>query len=212
MPVKKRKCKYCKTYTDKFIVVPAGTFCDNMDCAVRFAMDKRQKDIEKARKKKAKEFKERVGLKRKTSEKELAQRAFNKWLKLEYLLECKSKGKQPECISCGKLFHSGNMNDLCAGHYKTRGARPDLALNTLNVWPQCNHRCNCQLSGNISGAMGTKGYTQGLSDWLGNEKAASLLETLDKRRKTIKYTPEDYQRCRKWISARSRALQMELNQ
>jgi hypothetical protein len=65
-----------------------------------------------------------------------------------------------------------------------------------------------QLSGNISGAMGTKGYNQGLIDWLGSEKAASLVNMLDKRNKTIKYTPEDYQRCRKWLNARIKELSL----
>ena len=66
-----------------------------------------------------------------------AQTALNKWIR-----EVRDAGKP--CISCGHTDHGQKFD---AGHYITRGSRPNLALEELNLARQC-HWCNVHLSGN----------------------------------------------------------------
>lgn len=66
-----------------------------------------------------------------------AQAALNKWIR-----EVRDKGKP--CISCGHTDHGQKFD---AGHYITRGSRPNLALVENNLARQC-HWCNVHLSGN----------------------------------------------------------------
>ena len=47
------------------------------------------------------------------------------------------------CISCGKT----NANVWHAGHYRSRGSAPHLALDLRNIWKQCAP-CNLYLQGN----------------------------------------------------------------
>lgn len=47
------------------------------------------------------------------------------------------------CISCGR-YHQGEIH---AGHYLSRGAHPELALDERNIHAQCQP-CNVHLSGN----------------------------------------------------------------
>ena len=50
------------------------------------------------------------------------------------------------CISCGR-FHDGQWH---AGHYRSRGAVPHLALDMRNIHKQCQP-CNTHLHGNLIG-------------------------------------------------------------
>lgn len=65
-----------------------------------------------------------------------AQQAVNQWVR-----EVRDADKP--CISCGR-WHDGQWH---AGHYLSRGARPNLALVALNIAKQCMP-CNVHLSGN----------------------------------------------------------------
>ena len=49
------------------------------------------------------------------------------------------------CVSCGR-YHQGQWH---AGHYMSRGARPDLRFDLDNIHKQCAP-CNEHLSGNIA--------------------------------------------------------------
>lgn len=65
-----------------------------------------------------------------------AQQALNRWI-------VKVRDADKPCISCGR-HHQGQYH---AGHYLSRGAAPQHALNPLNVWKQCAP-CNTYLHGN----------------------------------------------------------------
>lgn len=65
-----------------------------------------------------------------------AQQALNRWI-------VHVRDKDRPCISCGR-HHQGQWH---AGHYLSRGAAPQHALNPLNVWKQCAP-CNTYLHGN----------------------------------------------------------------
>jgi hypothetical protein len=72
---------------------------------------------------------------RKDHERE-TQQAINAWVRLV-------RDKDQTCISCGR-WHEGQWH---AGHYLSRGARPNLALEESNIAKQCMP-CNVHLSGN----------------------------------------------------------------
>lgn len=65
-----------------------------------------------------------------------AQQALNRWI-------VHVRDKDRPCISCGRHHHGA----WHAGHYLSRGAAPQHALNPLNVWKQCAP-CNTYLHGN----------------------------------------------------------------
>lgn len=67
-----------------------------------------------------------------------AQAAFNAWIKI--------RDADRPCISCKRPATWGGQWD--AGHYLSRGARPELRFEPKNVWKQCLP-CNRHLSGNL---------------------------------------------------------------
>lgn len=66
-----------------------------------------------------------------------AQAALNAWIRLV-------RDRDEPCISCG---HADTGQKFDAGHYISRGSRPNLALDERNLAKQC-HWCNVHLSGN----------------------------------------------------------------
>ena len=66
-----------------------------------------------------------------------AQTALNRWI-------VQVRDSDKPCISCGR-HHQGQWH---AGHYMSRGAAPQHALNPLNVHKQCAP-CNTYLHGNL---------------------------------------------------------------
>ena len=82
-----------------------------------------------------------------------------------------------KCISCGTIA----KRQYHAGHYLTRGARPELAFNEDNCHAQCSI-CNNHLSGNLAQ------YRINLINKMGIER----VETLENTRQVRKYTIDDY--------------------
>lgn len=66
-----------------------------------------------------------------------AQASFNAWIR--------ARDADKPCISCGRN-HTGQNH---AGHYLSRGARPELAYEPDNCHKQCAP-CNTHLSGNVA--------------------------------------------------------------
>ena len=66
-----------------------------------------------------------------------AQAAINKWI-------VHGRDKDQPCISCGR-YHQGMYH---AGHYRSRGSAPHLALDARNLHKQCAP-CNLHLHGNL---------------------------------------------------------------
>jgi hypothetical protein len=65
-----------------------------------------------------------------------AQQAFNGYIR--------ARDRDLPCVSCGR-HHQGQWH---AGHYLSRGARPELAYHPDNCHKQCAP-CNTHLSGNL---------------------------------------------------------------
>ena len=96
---------------------------------------------------------------------------FNKMRRLEEFLWFKTRGLEPECISCGKK----NMDWSC-GHFKTIGSSGELRYDVTNSFLQCNRYCNRGLSGNINGNKTTRGYLKGLEERFGEDRAREIIE------------------------------------
>ncbi len=133
-PRKPKVCRVCKT---KFQPVLAlACVCSPM-CALtmvrarKFNAEKvkqaQDRKVTKARLEK---------LKSRTQWAKEAQAAVNQFIRL--------RDADLPCISCGR-HHQGSYD---AGHYLSRGARPELRFDELNIHKQCVP-CNQHLSGNV---------------------------------------------------------------
>lgn len=112
------------------------------------------------------------------------------------------KGKP--CISCGRP-DDGSVQ-FCGGHYRTKGAQPETALDIRNIMGQCNKRCNLELSGNIHGNKTTHGYRHGIIERYGQE----YLDWLDGHHESPNYTCDDLKRLRAEFAAECRRLEAGL--
>lgn len=189
MANKKRRCSQCKSYkiADDGIVIHNTFFCD-ISCATKKAYSGIQKGGDIIHKAKKKEF----NLNDVKYQHSLTQPVFNRLRVQEELEWFKSRGLEPECISCGKK----NM-DWCCGHLKTRGAQGNLRYDKSNTFLQCNRYCNMGLSGNISGDKNTRGYIQGLFDRFGDKRAQEIIDYCETETSPRKFTGKELEQMRK---------------
>lgn len=184
MQLKPRKCKHC---SEKYTPTrPMQSAC-SVACAIELGKKARAKaDAVKAREEKATAKTERESVRKRKQALETrgdvlkqAKVAIQAFRRLEEL----SKGRG--CISCGRSqqeveageWRPGGYWD--GGHFKSKGAFPEMALEPLNIWLQCKS-CNAG-----SGKYARKGYTvnasfevnlvalegQELVDWLNGPHA-----------------------------------------
>ena len=152
MANKKKKCKFCKKYSDVngAAQLPAGYFC-NLDHAISWARDQSAKRKEKRAKVQHKADKERI----KPKAKWLAelQALVNKYVRL--------RDHAHGCISCDKPASWGGQ--WHASHLHSRGHSANLRFNLWNIHKGCSV-CNSHLSGNIGQ------YTPRLIEKIGQQK------------------------------------------
>ena len=153
-PIKPKKCKCgcARMFTPRSSTQVAY----NWECALKIAEKaraKREQADKKIERKAIKEAKEKLKTRRDWQKE--AQAAVN-----EYVRE---RDKDLPCISCGR-HHQGKYD---AGHYLSRGAHPELALDERNIHKQCVP-CNNHLSGNqVKYRAGLiKRHGVNLVDWL----------------------------------------------
>lgn len=135
---KQNKCKVCGCYFVK-------TFSSTQKvCSPACALTLSKEQARKAREKKDKQ--DRIETRKRMAERKarLKTRAdwFNelqKWVNKFIRL----RDKDEPCISCGR-YHQGQWH---AGHYRSRGACPELRFNEDNIHKQCS-ACNNYKSGN----------------------------------------------------------------
>lgn len=124
---KARHCEVCQTlYTPQRM----GQIVCRPACAMKKV--RLEKVAERAQIKTRKEKAKTTG-----QRKAEAQAAVNKWV-------VHVRDKYQPCISCGR-FHQGMYH---AGHYRSRGSAPHLALDPRNLAKQCAP-CNLHLHGNL---------------------------------------------------------------
>lgn len=163
-----------------------GASCQEL--VVKSALEKVRANNAKKERKELKARKEK--LKGKSDYKKEAQAVFNKFIRL--------RDSQQPCISCGS---NPNDSDLItgsrwdAGHYRSRGANPELAFNEDNCHKQCV-KCNRQLSGNVVN------YRIRLIERIGVER----VDIIEGSHKPLKYGIEDYKRIKAEYSAKIKEI------
>lgn len=182
-PVKQRKCRCgCgRLFTPRNSLHVAAT----MECAVKLAQKQREREETKqakAQRKATREAKEK--LKTRSDWQKEAQSAVNAYVR--------ERDRNKPCISCGR-FHQGQWH---AGHFLSRGAHPELALEPLNIHKQCAP-CNTHLSGNQIR------YRQGLIERIGLE----AVEWLEGPHEPKRYNIEELKAIRDEYRTRLRELQ-----
>jgi hypothetical protein len=221
---KKLKCKNKKCgryeYVKKGIQTPRYFFCIE-DCREEFTIDEYRKarkkkeakakqcikKEEKAARCKHKADKERIKPKSKWLAE--AQAAFNKYIRIrDYWLPCISCGKPREVIEHEQGWKTGGCWD--AGHFKTRGAKPQLRFVLFNVHKQCKS-CNSG-SGKFSSKAATVDaqYRISLIEKIGVDKVEFLENNndLDLKKNDIEYL----KRIKAIFSKRARILERRLKQ
>ena len=178
-----KTCRVCK---QKF--APMQSF--QTWCCVEHGVILANKKLEKIKKSaKAKECQadreKRDKLKSKAQWAGEAQAAFNAWVRAR-------DAGQP-CISCGR-HHEGQYH---AGHYLSRGARPEMAYEPLNVWLQCAP-CNTYLSGNAVL------FRKSLIEKIGIEK----VEWLEGPHEPKRYTIDDLKAIKAEYTAKAKQLKV----
>ena len=141
------------------------------ECAIRVASTKKARDIKQSEKIARKVISERKNAIKSLSQwKREAQVVVNQYVRI--------RDQDLPCISCGRQ-HQGQWH---AGHYLSRGAHPELALDERNIHKQCQP-CNTHLSGNQIN------YRKGLIERCGID----LVDWLEGPHEPKKYTVTDLQ-------------------
>ena len=192
--MRKNKCTGCKCrfLADQLISLPTGSTnkFHSYTCAAEYGKAKsdkvREKAIKaKAKKEKAKHTKAKKELKDNDRSFQLkkTQDIFNKYVRL--------RDNGLPCISCARtdeeIDYSGVGGKWDCGHYKTRGAYPELRFDERNAHRQCK-KCNGG-SGKYSraGRSVKEGYDIGLLERVGQE----VFDWLNGPHEPKKYTLED---------------------
>jgi hypothetical protein len=188
LSTKPNRCQHCK---ERFSEAERGhklhSACIEPWMAARKLKEaSKQAKEQKARAKveKAKDRAKREKLKTNGKRKAEAQAALNRWV-------VHGRDVDQPCISCGR-HHQGIYH---AGHYRSRGSAPHLALDPRNLHKQCAP-CNLYLHGNLIE------YRAGLIRRYGLE----YVEALESDQGTKHYTGTDYDAIKALARADLRAL------
>jgi hypothetical protein len=125
------RCKVCRVKFEARYFLQKT--CVDPSCLAEWAKNDREVKADKKHAARKKEMKDND----KPLREKAAQSAFNAFIRLRDVLL--------PCVSCGR-HHTGQYH---AGHYRSRGAHPELRFEELNCHKQCAP-CNNHLSGNIS--------------------------------------------------------------
>lgn len=149
MALKERTCKSCH---DKYMPIkPAQPRC--VKCTYDWEIEKKVKKAMASVKKKRTEVKQQVIAKAKADKdriKTRSQWAADAQVWVNKFIRLRDNGKP--CVSCEKIMNEGGYvgaGGVHAGHYRSRGACPELRFHELNIHAQCA-QCNNENSGNIT--------------------------------------------------------------
>lgn len=167
----RRKCKICKEPA-KYITSFGWGNCGNPDCGLELHHMTKEKEAQIHNKK----------FRRETRERKEALMTVSDWTKkvqVKFNAYIRERDKGLPCISCSRMDHEiaelgrpgGNWD---AGHYRSRGASPELRFEPLNCHRQCKS-CNGG-AGQYSGKDHTvqKAYRKNLINRIGIEKVEWL--------------------------------------
>lgn len=132
------RCPHCKAKLEQGQRIHAECIAPWSDAQAAKAKRTAQKQARMAAKvERAETRRRKEAIKTMADLKREAQTALNRWI-------VQVRDADKPCISCGR-HHTGQYH---AGHYLSRGAAPQHALNPMNVWKQCAP-CNTYLHGNL---------------------------------------------------------------
>lgn len=138
--LKQKRCRYCKQpFTPERV---KQILCSNVDCAIGYAEKSATKRVETQANAERKELRARKQkLKTRSDWIKEVQIVFNKFIRL--------RDGNLTCISCDAPLNSEMVGGgFDAGHYLSRGSKPNLRFDLRNCHGQCK-KCNRYLSGNI---------------------------------------------------------------
>ena len=138
------KCKWCKKeITGDEIKTPRGKFC-SMAHVFEFTDQKKKEALKRAESKRERDKRKDIAL-RKEKLKTIPELIREAQASVNYYIRMRDYGKR--CISCNSLPTQKRGGTMDAGHYRSRGAAPQLRFNVLNIHGQCV-KCNRFNSGN----------------------------------------------------------------
>ena len=196
-----RHCKVCKSaYTPS---KPLQSVCSPW-CALSLAASKRAKalKVEQVKERRADKVK-RETLKPRSQWLKEAKTAIQRFRRLDELAMgsgCMSCGRSQQEVQGTDAWKLGGAWD--GGHYMSKGARPELALEPLNIWLQCKS-CNAG-----SSKYARKGYTVNASfranliERIGLEQ----VEWLEGPHEAKHYSPDELQAIKKHYDELTRGL------
>lgn len=166
-PLKKKKCKYCKSFFQpqrplQYLCPPPNS------CSWEYVKKKKQEKIEREDREETKKLKEK--LKTLGEYEKDAKRAFQKWVRL--------RDQKEVCISCGS-----NTDKVDGGHYLKSELYSGLIFHHDNCHKQCK-QCNLHKHGNEIN------YRIGLVQRIGEDRVRWLEENKDRLR-VYKYTKQE---------------------
>lgn len=175
----KRKCGYCgqRKPAESMHIVGVQAFC-NVDHWIENQVKNKDRLVKKGDKILAKIEREEKR-QRKEKLKTRAQWANDAQVWVNKYIRLRDAGLP--CISCGSMMNEGGYTGaggIHAGHYRSRGACPELRYEELNIHNQCA-RCNNELSGNQIE------YRKGLIAKIGQDKVEWLEGPHDPKKYTI---------------------------
>lgn len=189
----RRKCKICKEQA-RFTTCMAWGFCGNPECGVelnRMMNEKLKRDREK-------------DYRRETKRRKDALLTTSEWIKkvqVVFNAYIRERDKELPCISCSRMDHEieelgGRGGKWDAGHYRSRGASPELRFEPLNTHKQCKS-CNAG-----SGKYARKNHTVQQSYRENLEKKIGIinLEWLEGSHPAKRYRVEELKELHKYWS------------
>lgn len=172
-----KPCEACQT---PFTPARMGQRVCGPRCALKTVRQAKKAERETTKRRKAE-------LKTNGQRKAEAQRALNFWI-------VHVRDKDQPCISCGR-HHQGAYH---AGHFRSRGSAPHLALDPRNLAKQCAP-CNLYQHGNLIG------FRQGLIERHGE----AFVTDLEADQTPRHYTGDDYDEIKRQYRAKAREANKE---
>lgn len=166
----KSKCKWCECRLEsaKGIKTPLGFFC-NHDHAMKYGLDNKEKGRKKLMAKRNQEKQAKIKIEReKTTQRKKELKTRRQWLdqlqKLVNQYVTKVRDVNQKCCTCDRATLTSSFD---AGHFLTRGARPDIRFELTNIHKQCVS-CNQYNGGRPKEYIDfiVKKYGQEHLDWL----------------------------------------------
>ena len=196
-----RHCKVCKSAYKP--AKPLQSVCSPW-CALSLASSKRAKalKVEQVKERRADKVK-RDTLKTRSEWLKEAKTAIQRFRRLDELATgsgCMSCGRSQQEVQGTDAWKPGGAWD--GGHYMSKGARPELALEPLNIWLQCKS-CNAG-----SSKYARKGYTVNASFRANLIERIGIdqVEWLEGSHPPRNYSIEELREIKQVYTARTKAL------